>query len=119
MPELDHQLWSPFFGGQDHNATAIHARFLEREKAGVFEALWKSRLAEYDEFEGIAWRSTTWQHQSRRSEKSNRMQTLFTDKCLVENDALLNQETPIGPTVARGHHHKSPARRRIEGKALQ
>lgn len=38
------------------SASAIHARFLEREKAGVFELLWKLGLAEYDEFEGIAWR---------------------------------------------------------------
>ena len=38
------------------SASAIHARFLEWEKAGVFEALWQSGLAEYDEFEGIAWR---------------------------------------------------------------
>jgi transposase len=38
------------------SASAIHARFLEWEKAGVFEDLWKSGLAEYDEFEGIAWR---------------------------------------------------------------
>jgi transposase len=38
------------------SASAIHARFLEWEKAGVFEALWKLGLAEYDEFEGIAWR---------------------------------------------------------------
>jgi transposase len=37
------------------SASAIHARFLEWEKAGVFEALWKLGLAEYDEFEGIAW----------------------------------------------------------------
>ncbi len=38
------------------SASAIHARFLEWEKAGVFEALWKLGLAEYDGFEGIAWR---------------------------------------------------------------
>ena len=38
------------------SASAIHARFLEWGKAGVFEALWKLGLAEYDEFEGIAWR---------------------------------------------------------------
>jgi transposase len=38
------------------SATAIHARFLEWETAGASEALWKSGLAEYDEFEGIAWR---------------------------------------------------------------
>ncbi|XUT91607.1 IS5 family transposase [Ottowia caeni] len=38
------------------SASAIHARFLQWEAAGVFEALWKSGLAEYDELEGIAWR---------------------------------------------------------------
>lgn len=38
------------------SASAIHARFLEWQKAGVFEALWKAGLAEYDEMEGIAWR---------------------------------------------------------------
>jgi transposase len=38
------------------SASAIHARFLEWAKAGVFESLWKLGLAEYDEFEGIAWR---------------------------------------------------------------
>ena len=38
------------------SASAIHARFLEWEKAGVFETLWQLGLAEYDEFEGIAWR---------------------------------------------------------------
>ena len=38
------------------SASAIHARFLEWEEAGFFEALWKAGLAEYDDFEGIAWR---------------------------------------------------------------
>ncbi len=38
------------------SASAVHARFLEWEKAGLFEALWKAGLAEYDDFEGIAWR---------------------------------------------------------------
>lgn len=38
------------------SASSIHARFLEWEAAGVFEGLWKSGLAEYDEMEGIAWR---------------------------------------------------------------
>ena len=36
--------------------SAIHQRFLEWEKAGVFLALWQAGLAEYDEMEGIAWR---------------------------------------------------------------
>ncbi len=38
------------------SASAIHKRFLEWEKAGFFEALWRAGLAEYDEMEGIAWR---------------------------------------------------------------
>lgn len=38
------------------SASAVHARFLEWEKAGVFEALWRAGLAEYDQMEGIAWR---------------------------------------------------------------
>jgi transposase len=38
------------------SASAIHQRFLEWEKAGLFVALWQAGLAEYDEMEGIAWR---------------------------------------------------------------
>ncbi len=38
------------------SASAIHKRYLEWEKAGLFEALWKKGLAEYDDLEGIAWR---------------------------------------------------------------
>ena len=38
------------------SASAVHKRFLEWEDAGVFEAIWKAGLAEYDQMEGIAWR---------------------------------------------------------------
>lgn len=38
------------------SASAIHKRFLQWEKAGVFEAIWKAGLAEYDQMQGIAWR---------------------------------------------------------------
>lgn len=38
------------------SASAIHKRFLEWQKAGVFEALWREGLAEYDDMEGISWR---------------------------------------------------------------
>ena len=38
------------------SASAVHKRFLEWEEAGVFEAIWKAGLAEYDQMEGIAWR---------------------------------------------------------------
>ena len=38
------------------SASAIHKRFLEWERAGVFVKLWQAGLAEYDDMEGIAWR---------------------------------------------------------------
>lgn len=38
------------------SASAIHTRFLQWEKAGFYESLWKAGLAEYDDLEGIAWR---------------------------------------------------------------
>ena len=37
------------------SASAIHARFLQWEKAGFFEALWQAGLPEYDDLKGIAW----------------------------------------------------------------
>jgi len=33
-----------------------HKRFLEWERAGVFEAIWAAGQAEYDQMVGIAWR---------------------------------------------------------------
>jgi transposase len=33
------------------SASAVHKRFLEWEKAGFFESLWKAGLAEYDDME--------------------------------------------------------------------
>lgn len=38
------------------SASAIHARFLQWESSGFFEALWRAGLAEYDDGEGITWR---------------------------------------------------------------
>jgi len=38
------------------SASAIHTRFLQWEKAGLFERLWKAGLAEYDDLQGVAWR---------------------------------------------------------------
>jgi transposase len=35
--------------------SAIHRYFLEWQKVGFFERLWKAGLVEYDEMEGIAW----------------------------------------------------------------
>lgn len=38
------------------SGSTLHLRFQTWERAGVFEALWKAGLAEYDELCGIAWR---------------------------------------------------------------
>lgn len=38
------------------SGSTIHKRFQEWERAGVWKALWRAGLAEYDEMEGIAWR---------------------------------------------------------------
>ena len=38
------------------SASAVHKRFLEWERAGFFESLWKAGLAEYDDMAGIVWR---------------------------------------------------------------
>ena len=38
------------------SASAVQKRFLEWERAGVFKAIWKAGLAEYDQLEGIGWR---------------------------------------------------------------
>jgi len=38
------------------SASAVHTYFRKWDRAGFFAALWKAGLAEYDEFEGVAWR---------------------------------------------------------------
>ena len=35
--------------------SAIHARFLQWERAGFFKSLWQAGLTEYDALRGIAW----------------------------------------------------------------
>ena len=36
-------------------SSALHGRFLQWAKAGLFAAIWRKGLAEYEELEGIAW----------------------------------------------------------------
>ena len=48
--------WKALSAERFGSGSAIHARFLEWERAGMFERLWRLGLAEYDELEGIAWR---------------------------------------------------------------
>jgi len=40
------------------SASSVHKYFLAWKRQGVFLAMWRSGLAEYDELEGIAW---SWQ----------------------------------------------------------
>ncbi len=42
------------FGGL--GSSALHARFLQWARAGVFTEIWKMGLAEFDDLEGIAWK---------------------------------------------------------------
>ena len=37
------------------SASSVHKYFLEWKRRGVFTAMWRLGLAEYDEMEGIAW----------------------------------------------------------------
>jgi transposase len=50
-------IWNAFprekFGGL--GSSGLHARFQQWAKAGLFQAIWRKGLAEYDEMEGIAW----------------------------------------------------------------
>ena len=84
------------------SASAIHARFLEWEKAGVFEALWKLGLAEYDEFEGISWR---WQSIDGAMMKAPLAQESVgpnpTDRGKKREQAPFAGGRPWGPVVVR------------------
>jgi len=40
------------------SSSSVHAYFRQWERAGVFLAMWRAGLAEYDEMEGISW---SWQ----------------------------------------------------------
>ena len=48
--------WKALPKAQFGSPSSIHKYFLAWKRAGVFVALWRQGLAEYDEFEGIAWR---------------------------------------------------------------
>lgn len=48
-------LWKELSKWEYGSGSAIHARYLEWERYGVFDEAWKLGLAECNEFEGIAW----------------------------------------------------------------
>lgn len=47
--------WKALPKAQFGAASSIHSYFQQWVNAGVFHAIWKAGLAEYDEMEGIAW----------------------------------------------------------------
>ena len=86
-------VWNAFprekFGGL--GSSALHARFQAWARAGLFVAIWRKGLAEYDEMEGIAWE---WQSG---------------DSASVE--APLARES-VGPITDRGKKQATRRRRR-------
>ena len=47
--------WKALPKAEFGSASAIHKYFLQWEASGVFLALWRAGLAEYDDLSGIAW----------------------------------------------------------------
>lgn len=86
--------WKALPKAEFGSASSIHKYFLAWKRAGVFVALWRQGLAEYDELEGIAWR---WQSIDTASVK-----------------APLAQEA-VGPNPTdrgkKGHQAQPPGRR--------
>ena len=91
------------------SASSVHARFLEWEKAGVFESLWKLGLAEYDEMEGIAWR---WQSIDGAMMKAPMAQESVgpnpTDRGKKRKQASFAGRRSWRPVVARRDRSESP-----------
>ena len=91
------------------SASAVHARFLEWEKAGMFENLWRLGLAEYDEMEGIAWR---WQSIDGAMMKAPMAQQSVgpnpTDRGKKWEQAPFAGRRPWRPVIARRDRGESP-----------
>ncbi len=94
------------------SASAIHARFLEWEHAGLFEAIWQARLAEYDCLEGVSWR---WQSIDGAMMKAPLAQESVgpnpTDRGKKREQAASAGRRTWRPVVA--HRHRSEPARRV------
>ena len=93
------------------SCSAIHARFLEWESAGFFEAIWQAGLAEYDCLEGIAWR---WQSIDGAMMKAPLAQESVgpnpTDRGKKREQAASAGRRTWRPVVAH-RHRREPSRR--------
>ena len=85
------------------SSSAIHTRFLQWEKAGFFERLWKAGLAEYDDLQGIAWR---WQSIDGAMMKAPKAGNLLSGKADAELAPPLAQESVGANPTDRGKKWK-------------
>lgn len=97
------------------SASAIHKYFLQWEAAGVFLALWRAGLAEYDELAGVAWE---WQSIDGAMSKAPLAQESVgrnpTDRGKKWNEAQPVGGRPWRPVVDRRRRRQS-ARRETAG----
>jgi transposase len=95
--------------------SAIHRYFLEWQKVGFFERLWKVGLAEYDEMEGIAWQ---WQSIDGGLNKAplalEEVGRNPTDRGKKWKQAKHSRRRPWNPAVSR-RQRSAEARREVVG----
>lgn len=99
------------------SASAIHQRFLDWDKAGLFLALWQRGLAEYDEMAGIAW---AWQSIDGAMTKAPLARESAgrnpTDRGKKRYEAQSSGGRPWRPVVDRRKRGKSPRREAAPGR---
>jgi transposase len=107
--------WNAFprekFGGL--GSSGLHARFQQWTKAGLFQAIWRKGLAEYDEMEGIAWE---WQSADGTKVEAPQAQESAgpnpTDRGKKWKQATRSRRRAWGPAVA--HRQRSEQARQQE-----
>ncbi len=86
------------------DGSTVHRTFLEWSRAGVFAKLWLAGLADYDDFEGIAWK---WQSIDGAMVKAplggEATGANPTDRGKKRNEAPFVGRRAWGPAVARRH----------------
>lgn len=91
------------------SSSAVHQRFMEWQKAGLFLKLWQGGLAEYEEMEGIAWR---WQSIDGAMNKAPLGQQSVganpTDRGKKGTQAQPVSRRAWGPAVARRQRSQHP-----------
>ena len=95
------------FGGLGRSA--LHKRFQTWARAGLFAAMWKKGLAEYDELEGIAWK---WQSADGTMQKAPLAQESVgrnpTDRGKNGEQKARARRRTWGPAVITRHRGEHP-----------